>query len=318
LSAPPAAVAAAPAGGVDELTVEKTYWASVKESTDPEDFEAYLAKYPDGAYVDVAQFKLDQLKGGTQVASADAKGNNGKKQPDLADAAKNAKPGTVAFVAQNQTVYAKGGGQVRSAPTADADLVAKLQTNTEVAATGISSDEKWWRITLADGRTGYMHKSVVSERAAQVASAAPAPAAAQPAAATRTLDGDASAFQTLGGPDVAPAQPQTQGDDAAAQFAQNALAQAAQQFGINPPQQKQQSAPPPVQTASIAKTPIAPQTMKASAGTMIFDEPGGRPIYTLTKGGLLLASAKTNDGRWYEVALPSGKTGFVARQSLGN
>jgi len=298
----------APVSGVDELTVEKTFWDSVKDSTDADDFQAYLAKYPNGAYVDVANFKLDQLKGGTQVARADTANKTAAPTQDANDASKVATPSGTAFVAQNQTVYAKGGGQVRSAPEGGADLMTKLQNNTEVTATGVSTDGKWWRVAMADGRTGYMHKSVVSERPAQVASAAPA----QPASTeTRTVEADPSAFQTMGAPAQAPV---PQGNDVATQLFQGLANSAAQKLGlpgVNIPQQQASQ-----EAAGLSYVPIN-ETVKVRAGAAIFDQPGGRQIVQVTKNTQLLASQRSSDGRWYGVSLPNGQTGYIARQSLG-
>jgi hypothetical protein len=161
---------------------------------------------------------------------------------------------------------------------------------------------------MADGRTGYMHKSVVSEQPAQVASAAPAqPQAPQ----TRTLDTDASAFETMSAP-AAPQPAAPQGGDVAAQ----AFAAGLQQLGINIPQQNLPQPQPQQQTmAAISFVPIN-ETVTARAGALIFDQPGGRNIFKLTKSGPLLASQRSSDGRWYGVSLPNGQTGYIARQSL--
>jgi len=172
---------AAPSADEEALKTEKTYWDSVKDSGDADSINLYLAKYPNGYFVDLAHAKLDELKGGTKVASTDSKSGNAAPQPAAADTAKASQPAAgIAFIAQSQTVYAKGGGQVRGEPNGSADLLAKLPTNTEVTATGVSTDGKWWRVAMADGKTGYMHKSVVSEKPLAapvdktVASAAPA------------------------------------------------------------------------------------------------------------------------------------------------
>ena len=43
------------------VVVEKTDWDRIKESTRPDDFFAYLEKYPSGSLTEQAQFRLDQL-----------------------------------------------------------------------------------------------------------------------------------------------------------------------------------------------------------------------------------------------------------------
>jgi hypothetical protein len=45
----------------DSVKIELTYWESTKNSTDVEDFRAYIEKYPDGAFVELARNRLDSL-----------------------------------------------------------------------------------------------------------------------------------------------------------------------------------------------------------------------------------------------------------------
>ena len=52
---------------------ELSYWESIRSSSDPNDFEAYLQKYPNGQFVGLARNNLSRLK-----ASSD---NNRKSQP---------------------------------------------------------------------------------------------------------------------------------------------------------------------------------------------------------------------------------------------
>src|SRR4029079_2919228 len=47
---------------VDPLTIELTYWDTVKKSTNPEDYQAYLRKYPDGQFADLAKNRLKTLE----------------------------------------------------------------------------------------------------------------------------------------------------------------------------------------------------------------------------------------------------------------
>ena len=70
----------------------------------------------------------------------------------------------VAIIALNQTVYAQGDGRVRAQPDGRAELLTSFPQNAEVAATGRTTDGKWWRIAMANGEVGYMHRSVVSEQ----------------------------------------------------------------------------------------------------------------------------------------------------------
>jgi Flp pilus assembly protein TadD len=44
-----------PNSRIDPSAFELSYWETIKNSTDPEDFKAYLAKYPNGQFVAIAQ-----------------------------------------------------------------------------------------------------------------------------------------------------------------------------------------------------------------------------------------------------------------------
>ncbi len=41
---------------------EIEYWSSIKNSANPKSFEAYLRKYPNGDFADLARIKLEELK----------------------------------------------------------------------------------------------------------------------------------------------------------------------------------------------------------------------------------------------------------------
>jgi adenylate cyclase len=56
-----AVAAAAPVATVDPMTIELTFWETVKESTNPEMYEAYLEKYPAGEFATLAKTKLTEL-----------------------------------------------------------------------------------------------------------------------------------------------------------------------------------------------------------------------------------------------------------------
>lgn len=68
---PTPVVPAAPAGnGVEAGETEKIFWQSIKDSSDPAEFDAYLARYPNGIFSDLARAKLARLANGN-VASVE-------------------------------------------------------------------------------------------------------------------------------------------------------------------------------------------------------------------------------------------------------
>jgi Flp pilus assembly protein TadD len=189
----PAPAAVAPAAP-DPQQADIAYWNSIKASKSAEAYRAYLEKYPNGEFVDVAKLRVEQLSAPAAAPAAieptPPVPAPPVPAPPQAEAPKPAtmEPATwdpapaqgMTFEAKDTTVYAKDGGQVRAAPSPQAPLVIKLKPDTDVHATGLSSDRRWWRVEVAGGQVGYMHHSVVSDRVEPEA-AVPLPATTQPA-----------------------------------------------------------------------------------------------------------------------------------------
>ncbi|MFM0626504.1 serine/threonine-protein kinase [Paraburkholderia xenovorans] len=53
----------------DSSAVEIEFWKTIKDSNDPDEFELYIAKFPNGTYADLARRKLAKLHGDDSVAS---------------------------------------------------------------------------------------------------------------------------------------------------------------------------------------------------------------------------------------------------------
>ncbi len=137
-SAPVAAVpsAAIPAQAFDPRSTENLFWASIKDSDRPGDYEAYLRKYPEGTFADLARVRLSALKE-RQVAS-------------VAPASPVAPtgPSIVALDAGYVTVTASN---LRSEPATDGTRLATLPAGTAVRVTGKLADGSWVRIAHAGG-----------------------------------------------------------------------------------------------------------------------------------------------------------------------
>jgi hypothetical protein len=59
---------------VPDVSVEIAYWSSIKDEKDPRLFEAYLRRYPDGIFADIAKITLEQMKAEARAkAEADAR-----------------------------------------------------------------------------------------------------------------------------------------------------------------------------------------------------------------------------------------------------
>lgn len=71
VAAPPRAdIAARPAPAADAAAIEVAFWNSIKDEKNPSLFEAYLKRYPNGAFADIARITLDELKAATRTPPA--------------------------------------------------------------------------------------------------------------------------------------------------------------------------------------------------------------------------------------------------------
>jgi formylglycine-generating enzyme required for sulfatase activity len=93
------------AGAGSSAAVDQVFWDSVKDSTDPADFQAYLKKFPKGTFADLAANRIKDLKSGgataaTLVASVaptqqSATTGSNTSRTELTPPPSNLKPGTV-------------------------------------------------------------------------------------------------------------------------------------------------------------------------------------------------------------------------------
>ncbi|HVZ00984.1 MAG TPA: caspase family protein [Dongiaceae bacterium] len=162
---------------------EQSFWDSVKDSGRAEDLQAYLNKYPRGQYADMAKQKLKDLGEAATPRLLES-------VPPPAQVAAVAPPPLPAFDAVDRQIFARDQARLRAAPDMKAEVIGRAAANAALRATGRSQDGAWWRIAMADGRTGYVAASVVTEQpvaapaaAAPSAPASPAPVATPPAAA---------------------------------------------------------------------------------------------------------------------------------------
>jgi uncharacterized caspase-like protein len=76
----------APPVSITDAAKEEALWRAVRDSNDPQDLKDYLAKYPNGAFVDAAGVKLRQME------IAKRAGNSAVEQSSVADNTSRARP----------------------------------------------------------------------------------------------------------------------------------------------------------------------------------------------------------------------------------
>jgi uncharacterized protein YgiM (DUF1202 family) len=90
------------------------------------------------------------------------------------------------FIAADTTVYARANARLRAAPNTAAGIMAKLVANAPLHAIARSNDGAWWQVSLANSRTGYVHRDAVTTYQV-VKLKPPAAPAATPPVATASL-----------------------------------------------------------------------------------------------------------------------------------
>ena len=69
-ASPPAVSAAQQQPPTASAEVELVFWQSISTSTNPAEFEAYLRRFPNGMFSELAQIRLEALRGGTNAPPA--------------------------------------------------------------------------------------------------------------------------------------------------------------------------------------------------------------------------------------------------------
>lgn len=141
-----------PVSGNTSQQVEMAYWETIKDSRDPADFEAYLKRYPDGTFVDLARNRIAML---SQQKTAVV-------QPPQPPAAK---PPANAPNNDMVTIHATF---MRVAPDEAARFVVRLNQGEHVTVTGKAGDD-WYAVMARGNLHGYVWVSTVKPAAAEKA-----------------------------------------------------------------------------------------------------------------------------------------------------
>ncbi len=153
----------APAAAADKAEAQPTqqaellFWESIKDSTNPAMFQAYLKRYPNGEFVELAEAKLAELQP-TETAAL---------TPEAA-------PSTVAeapleIEEMDATYVALQSANLRAAPSTDAKVLSKLKSDEIVSVTGKVKGKDWLHVKYGDA-TGYVSAKLLQQAdAAEVA-----------------------------------------------------------------------------------------------------------------------------------------------------
>src|SRR4051812_15518191 len=121
-----------PPAAADDRESENIFWQSIRESTNPADFEAYLAQYKDGTYATLARNRLAQLKVQPSAVTTDTDRNavTAKLEQALISALADERAAHQAVASQLATVQSQLSAAQRYATGLEQDLAKLRETPT--------------------------------------------------------------------------------------------------------------------------------------------------------------------------------------------
>jgi uncharacterized caspase-like protein len=163
-------VVAAPAAATGEDT-EHLFWSSIRASSDPNDFQAYLERYPDGAFAPLARNRLNTLtRQETDMAALTPPPPLPTPQPV---------PLTQAPVVEIEpleaTMVATRNVNLRGEPNTDREPLSVVLQGAEVAVVGKVIGANWYRIRRPEGGEAYVYAPLFAPPEAVVAATPPEP-----------------------------------------------------------------------------------------------------------------------------------------------
>ncbi len=135
------------------LQQELVFWQSIKDSDDPALFEDYLARYPHGAYEQIALSRYKALSSTSPSRRAE----------------------DVAVIDElDRLMYVQERANFRAEPSAKASIITTLDPGIEVQVNGIVADDSWYRVTLEGDQLAFVWQPLLglSAPAVDVASLA--------------------------------------------------------------------------------------------------------------------------------------------------
>jgi hypothetical protein len=182
--APEAPVVAAPPAATGQDT-ELLFWSSIQASSDPNDFQAYLERYPEGAFAPLARNRLSTLSREESDVAALTPPQQPvpAPQPVPAAPAPAAPAPAVEIEPLEATMVATRNVNLRGEPNTDGEPQGVVPQGAEVAVVGKVVGANWYRIRRPEGGEGYVYAPLFAPPEAVVADTRPepSPVAAAPA-----------------------------------------------------------------------------------------------------------------------------------------
>jgi formylglycine-generating enzyme required for sulfatase activity/uncharacterized caspase-like protein len=172
------APAASGGGSAGASNTERQFWTSTEKADTLESYEAYLKRYPQGAFADLAKVQIEKHKPKTAALASSPTAPQNAVDP------------------VDRELFAVGTTRVREAPDVKSKQLATLRDGQKIYVLGKVKDQDWYLIEQGGKPAGYVAKAGLEEEAAYrererkrkeqeaqqtAAVTAPAPAAPRPA-----------------------------------------------------------------------------------------------------------------------------------------
>lgn len=152
----PAQVRATPQSRSDTAGVEITFWQSIRDSSEPADFQAYLDAYPVGRFAELARNRIAALTGPSVTERSSA----------VAPPAEMAAPPRVipGLEPLDTVLETRALAVLRAQPTTRSETVGRVGIGSQLRVTGKveGEGESWYRVRLADGTAAYVLAAFLS------------------------------------------------------------------------------------------------------------------------------------------------------------
>ncbi len=141
-----------------EAQYELAFWESIKNSTQAEDYEAYLKAYPNGRFAPLARVRA------ARYAKSTAK-------PAVPSA-----PSAPSVEHMDAQYVAVVSADVHVEPNLQSETVTELKHGNRVHVTGRTKDKNWYRIRTDSGTTGFVYSKLLQEPVTVAPQPTPSPA----------------------------------------------------------------------------------------------------------------------------------------------
>ena len=155
----------------ESQAADLVFWESIKDSTNPSEYEAYLQAFPDGIFAPLARARVrlyQQKPAEAEPAPVQAPAQAPAPEP-------KAEPAPVVVDRVEGKFLARTNMNVRRGPGTSFAPITTIDRGSEVEVRGKVRDANWYQIRLRDGRTGYIAAGLVAPAPSPTPSPAPAP-----------------------------------------------------------------------------------------------------------------------------------------------